>query len=163
MVMSLIALAALANAALTQTPDTQPSQTSAAMDAKPAAQIDRFAGRPNARIAFTRDVRNFEVKRENYDDILYLETSRNRWFRSEISCFGLADPLDAQALLPLDHGFGFDNFSKIGLVGFGHRINECRLDRLVELTPEEAVEFRLERPKALAGGKAVAPKAMPAS
>lgn len=163
MVMSLIALAALAQSALAQAPGVQSSQGNADNASKPSVKVDRFAGRPPARIAFTRNVRNFEVKRENYDDVLYLETSQNRWFRSEISCFGLADPTAARALLPLDHGSGFDNFSKIGLVSFGHRVNECRLARLVELTPEEAIEFRLERPKAPVSGKAVASKAVPAS
>jgi hypothetical protein len=110
-----------------------------------APKIDRFADRPQARIPFTNQVRNFQVKRDGYDDVLYLETQRNRWFRSEIDCFGINDPLDAQGLLPLDHGFGFSDFSRIALVGFGHRTTECRLNRLVELTPDETVELGLVR------------------
>jgi hypothetical protein len=108
---------------------------------------DRFAGRSHTRIPFTQNVRNFQVKRENSEDILYLETSRDRWFRGEISCFGIDDPRDAQALIPIDRTSGFDRFSRIALVSFGHRTTECRLDGLVALTPEEAVELKLFRPR----------------
>ena len=103
-------------------------------------------------------MRNFQVKREDGDDILYLETQRNTWFRSEISCFGIHDARDAQGLVPLDRTTGFDRFSRIALVGFGHKTTECRLNGLVALTHEEAVELKLVRPR-----KAVAATTPPAS
>jgi hypothetical protein len=108
-------------------------------------KVDKFANRPEARIAFAREVRNFQVKRDGNDDILFLETSRNRWYRSEITCFGIDDPRDAQGILPIDRGMGIDSFSKIALFSFGHRQTECTLLSLVELTPDEAVELRLIR------------------
>jgi hypothetical protein len=113
-----------------------------------AAKTDRFAGRPQARIAFNHEVSNFQVEREGYDDILYLETRRDRWYRSKINCFGIADPRDAQGLLSLDRMSGFDNFTRIGLVSFGHRTTECRLNDLIELTREEAIDLRLVRVRA---------------
>ncbi len=116
-----------------------------AASAMSSPKVDRFAGRPQARIPFAREVRNFQVKRDGYDDILYLETSRDRWYRSEITCMGIFDPRDAQGLVPRDHGFGIDNFSRVDLVGFGSQSTQCYLNGLVELTPEEAVEFRLLR------------------
>jgi hypothetical protein len=120
-------------------------------------QTERFANRPQARISFAREVRNFQVKREDNDDILYLETARNRWYRSEISCFGISDPRDAQGLLPIDRGFGIDSFSRILLVGFSHDRNECTLRSLVELTPQEALDLRLVRPPKAAKVKAATP------
>jgi hypothetical protein len=112
------------------------------------AKVDRFSGRPEARIPFSRNVRNFQVKRDNGTDVLYLETSRDRWYRSEISCFGINDPRDAQGLVPLDRGFGIDGFTRVVLVGFGHRQNECTLRGLIELTQDEAVDLRLVRRRA---------------
>ena len=123
------------------------STSSSPATAAIASQTERFAGRPRARIAFAQEVRNFEIKRDGSDDILYLETRRDRWFRSELSCFGIGDPRDAQGLYPLDSTWGFDNFSRIALVSFGHRTTECRLHNLVELTPAEATEFQLIRPR----------------
>lgn len=117
-------------------------------------KVDPFANRPQARIAFARDVNNFQIKRDGHNDILYLETRRDRWFRSEISCFGIADPEQAMGLLPLDHFGGFNSFSRIGLVSFGERTTECRLNSLVELTPAEALELRLTRPRTPRAAKA---------
>jgi hypothetical protein len=138
MSLTLFALGALLSAA------AAPPQTAAA--APPAqTQVNRFEGRPQARIAFSRQIQNFQVKREGNDDILYLETSRDRWYRSEISCFGISDPRDAQGLLPLDRSGSLDSFSKIHLVGFSNQQNECTLRSLIELTTEEATELRLIR------------------
>ena len=108
-------------------------------------QVDRFAERPEARIAFAREVRNFQVKRDDGDDILYLETTRNRWFRSEITCFGINDPRDAHGFLPIDRGLGIDKFSRIALLTFNNGRTDCNLKKLIELTPEETVEFGLVR------------------
>jgi hypothetical protein len=122
-----------------------------ATTAAPQSISARFEGRPEARIAFTRSVRNFQVKREDNDDILYLETTRDRWYRTEITCFGIFDPRDAHGLVPLRSGGaveGFDRFSRVALVGLGSGRTDCSLERLVELTPEEAIEFRLIRRKA---------------
>ena len=143
MISALIAVVALLGSeAAPGSATTTPHSPSVATQ---ATKVDRFARRPQTRIAFAQEVRNFQVKRDGYDDILYLETRRDRWFRSEINCFGIADPRDAQGLLPLDHTSGFDTFSRVALVGFGHQSTECRLNGLVELTPDEAVELRLIR------------------
>ena len=144
----------------TSTPPTGGEQSSPT--ATKTDKVNRFAGRPQARIAFARDVRNFQVKRDGYDDILYLETSRDRWFRAEINCIGINDPRDAHGLLPIDHSSGLDRFSRIALVGFGRQSNTCQLTDLVELTPEEALEFRLLRRRSVPAAS-VAPKAAPAS
>ena len=141
----LLAFAALTGSNLATAAPSQPASNSTAAVSIP--KIDRFAGRPQARIAFTQQVRNFQVGRDGHDDILYLETGRDRWFRSEINCFGINDPRDAQGLVSLDHNSGFDRFSRVALVGFGHRSTECRLDGLIELTPQEAIELRLVRPR----------------
>jgi hypothetical protein len=141
---ALIALFALASAQAV-TPAAQSSDASPPAAAASTAKPDRFADRPRARIAFVNEVRNFQVKRDGHDDVIFLETRRNRWFRSEIQCFGIDDPRDAHGLLPLDRTSGFDDFSRIALVSFSRKTNECRLNRLVELTPEETVEFRLVR------------------
>jgi hypothetical protein len=149
MISTLLGLLAL-TAAQTPTAPLPDGSVPAQAANQTALKQDRFADRPQARIAFSREVRNFEVKRDGRDDVLYLETRRDRWFRSEINCFGIEDPRDAQGLVPLDHAFGFERASRIALVGFGHRTTECRLGGLVELTPEEAVEFRLVRKRAAA-------------
>jgi hypothetical protein len=119
--------------------------TAALTSATPTPVIDKFEGRPQARIAFTRQIQNFQVKRENNDDILYLETTRDRWYRGEIICFGLSDPRDAQGILPIERGSGIDGFSRFLFVGFGHERSECSLRGLIELTPDEAFELRLVR------------------
>lgn len=149
-----LALAALMAAQGSDPTPPAPQNASATAPAK----TDRFAGRPQARIAFAQEIRNFQVKRDGYDDILYLETRRDRWFRSEINCFGIDDPRDAQGLLPLDHVSGIENFSRIALVSFGNTTTECRLDGLIELTPDEVIELRLIRRRASA-----APTSSPAS
>ena len=105
----------------------------------------RFADRPQARIAFARQIQNFQVKREDNDDILYLETTRNRWYRSEIGCFGLGDPRDAHAILPLDNSGSFDAASRVVLLSLSHHRSECMVRSLIELTPDEATELRLIR------------------
>lgn len=110
-----------------------------------SSDVDRFEGRPQARIPFSRQVQNFQVKRESNFDVLYLETTRSRWYRGPISCFGISDPRDAQGIVPIDRGFGIDNFTRFVLLGFSHERNECSLNSLVELTPEEAVELGLVR------------------
>jgi hypothetical protein len=143
---------ALAAMLMASTPTAAaPSGSGGSVPAQTQSQSARFEGRPEARIAFTNQVRNFQVKRENNDDILYLETSRDRWYRSEITCFGIADPRDAHGLIPLRSGGavdGFDSFSRVALVGFSSQRTDCSLDRLIELTPQEAVDLRLIRSKA---------------
>jgi hypothetical protein len=156
MVSTLFALLALISVDGMAAPSPAPQATAS------TPKVDRYAGRPQARIAFAREVTNFQVKRDGYDDILFLETRRDRWFRSEINCFGIDDPRDAQGLLPLDHIFGLDGSSRIALVGFGHGRTECRLNGLIELTPEEAVEQGLIRRRPTPTPKA-SPKANPTS
>ena len=149
---ALIAIAALVSSDVAAGPVTSTVSTVSAT--RDGAKTDRFAGRPQARIAFTQQVRNFQIKREDRDDILYLETSRDRWFRSEIYCFGINDPRDAQGLASLDNSSGFDSFSRVALVGFGHETTQCQLKGLIELTPSEAVDLNLVRRRAAASGRA---------
>jgi hypothetical protein len=156
---TLVALIAMLGSDVASTSASPPQPVVSSLEQTSIApKADRFAGRPQARIAFAREVRNFQVKRDGTDDILYLETQRNRWFRSEIYCTGINDPRDAQGLLPIGHSSGLDRFSRIALVDFSHRSNECQLVDLIELTPEEAIELRLVRRRA-----PPAPKAIPAS
>jgi hypothetical protein len=145
MATALLALFALVGAATSSVDDPPASNVGT-----PATEVkvDKFANRPEARIAFARQVRNFQVQRDGHDDILFLETSRDRWYRSEITCFGLDDPRDAHGILPIDRGLGIDRSSRIALVSFGRRQTECTLQSLVELTPDEAVELRLNRRRA---------------
>jgi hypothetical protein len=126
---------------------TPPATNAGPIPNAPVVAENRFAGRPEARIAFARDVRNFQVKREGYDDILFLETRRDTWYRSEIRCTGIADPRDAQALAPIGPTSGIDRFSRVALIGFHSSHSQCFLNSLIELTPQEAIEFRLVRPK----------------
>jgi hypothetical protein len=144
MLVSLLSLAALVSgdAPVQPAPTTTPAVQSATTT---NVKADRFAGRPQTRIAFAHEVNNFQVKRDGNDDILFLETRRDRWFRSEINCFGISDPRDAQGLVPLDRTSGFDRFSRVALVSFGHERTECLLDGLVELTSDEATELGLIR------------------
>jgi hypothetical protein len=118
-----------------------PSQTAVA----PVTNEARFAGRPAARIPFARDVRNFQVKREGSEDVLFLETNRDTWYRSEINCLGIGDPRDAHGIVPERNMSSIDSFSRITLVALGSGTTQCSLQNLVALTPEEAVEFRLIR------------------
>jgi hypothetical protein len=154
MAFSLFAFAMLLSTAATPV-------TSAPTSAAPAPVADRFEGRPQARIAFTRQIQNFQVKRENNDDILYLETTRDRWYRGEIICFGLSDPRDAQGILPIERGSGIDGFSRFLFVGFGHDRTECSLRGLVELTRDEATELRLVRPRRVSNMPIVEPVTPP--
>jgi hypothetical protein len=136
----------LAMLALLGTSDVQPSaQPTPTPLSQPATAQQRFAGRPQARIAFTRQIQNFKVKREENDDILYLETTRNRWYRSEIGCFGMGDPRDAHAILPIELSGGFDSSSRILLLGMSREGNECMVRSVIELTTEEATQLRLIR------------------
>jgi hypothetical protein len=151
MLHALFALASVISSDVTAAPSS-PQQPAASVANVP--KVDPFADRPRARIAFAREVNNFQIKRDGHDDILYLETRRDRWFRSEINCFGIADPQHAMGLLPLDHFGGFDSFSRIGLVSFGERTTECRLNSLVELTPAEALALQLTRTRTPRAAKA---------
>jgi hypothetical protein len=145
MTTALLALFALVGASTSSVGDPPTSNVGTTAT---AVKVDKFANRPEARIAFARDVRNFQVKRDGNDDILFLETNRDRWYRSEIACLGIDDPRDAHGILPIGHGSGIDRSSRIALVSFGRSQTECTLLSLVELTPEEAVELRLIRRRA---------------
>lgn len=156
MLTTFFVLVALANSTMAA-PQPVPEQAADAPHAT-VPKADPYAGRPQARITFAREVRNFQVKRDGYDDILFLETRRDRWFRGEIDCFGIDDPRDAQGLLTLDPTFGLDGTSRIALVSFGNSRTECHLNGLIELTSEEAMDLRLIRRRATP-----TPKASPAS
>jgi hypothetical protein len=150
MSVSLLVFVALLGGGDMASPVTQGTAQATQQAGKPS---ERFANRPQARIPFARQIQNFQVKREDNDDILYLETSRNRWYRSEIGCFGISDPRDAQGILPIDRSGSFDSASRVILVGFSHQRNDCTVRSLIELTPEEATSLRLIR------GRAARPKA----
>lgn len=124
----------------------------AAGDTPAAAATDRFAGREQARIPFESQIRGWRFERENNDDILYVEGTRNRWYRAELSCFGLSSEADfALGMIPITFGGGFDRSSRVRFVdGFGgrhsrHNSTDCQLNTLVELTEAEAFEFNLRR------------------
>ena len=110
--------------------------------------IGRFDDRDEARIAFARNIRNFQVARgKGARDILYLEVPRDKWYRAEITCFGTGDPRFAHGLVPLSHGSGFNRYSRVRFVGVGgrHERSDCTIRSLVELTEDEAIEFNLVR------------------
>jgi hypothetical protein len=126
-----------------------------------AITAERFEGRPQARIAFAGQIQNFEVKRENSDDILYLETTRDRWYRGEIICFGISDPRDAHGILPIERGVGVDGYTRFLFVGFGHERNECTLRGLIELTRDEATGLGLSRPRRVSNMPIMEPETQP--
>jgi hypothetical protein len=148
MSLTLFALGALFSAALAPSEVAFASSAAQAAPSQAAPVADPFANRPQARIAFTRTIQNFQVKRENNDDILYLETLRDRWYRSEITCFGIADPRDAHGIVPVSHGASFEASSRVYLVSFSQERNECSVRSLIELTQDEAIALRLIRRKA---------------
>jgi hypothetical protein len=139
MLASFFALIAVSTAAVGDQPATS-AQSNA----------ERFAGREQARIAFESNIRGWRFEREGPDDILYVEGTRNIWYRAELSCFGLSSDADfALGMIPISHGTGFDRFSRVRFVdGFSNSRRhgtECHLNSLVELTEEEAFEFELRR------------------
>jgi hypothetical protein len=133
-------------------PATEPGAAPSTAPAAPS-MAERFAGRGEARIAFESQIRNFRVEQEDGDDILYIEASGNRWYRAPLNCAGSGNPRFAERLIPISRGGGFDRFSRVRLTGlFPDRFDrtECWLDSVVELTPVEAVELKLERPRTAA-------------
>jgi hypothetical protein len=101
----------------------------------------RLEGRDEARIPFSRSIRTFEVKREQGDDILYIQDQRREWYRGEIQCSGVDDPRHAIAIAPIDHSGSFSRFSRIILLAPGEREhNRCNLRSFVKLTADEAIE-----------------------
>jgi hypothetical protein len=155
----LIGLAALALAVTAPEPQVQGDTPATAM---PALSIgERVAGREQARISFTSQIRGWRYEREDGDDILYVEGTRNQWYRGELACFGLGSDIDfALGLIPLTHGGSFDRFSRVVFTdGLGHRrLNhraDCRLTSLVALTDAEAIELKLRRaPREAQAGQA---------
>ena len=114
--------------------------------AKPAV-VDPYAGRPSARISSSRQVRNFVVRREEANDrVVYLETTRNTWFRGEMICRGGGDPRDAHSLEPVSHSLGIDNNTTLVFRELSSQTSLCTLVSLVSLTPEEALDLKLARP-----------------
>jgi hypothetical protein len=114
--------------------------------AKPAV-VDPYAGRPSARISSSRQVRNFVVRREEANDrVVYLETTRNTWFRGEMICRGGGDPRDAHSLEPVSHSLGIDNNTTLIFRELSSQTSLCTLVSLVSLTPEEALDLKLARP-----------------
>lgn len=140
-----IAFIVLASSASDTASRATPNTVAPSIGREQSSNVTRFAGRPEGRIAFARDVRNFEVKREGNDDVIFLETRRNTWYRSEIHCLGIGDPRDAHAIVSSGDMTGIDSFSRISLVSFSAGQSHCSLQSLVALTQEEAIEFRLIR------------------
>ena len=135
----LISLTMLLAASIGPTPEQTPA-------AKPAV-VDPYAGRPSARISSSRQVRNFVVRREEANDrVVYLETTRNTWFRGEMICRGGGDPRDAHSLEPVSHSLGIDNNTTLVFRELSSQTSLCTLVSLVSLTPEEALDLKLARP-----------------
>ncbi len=140
----LISLTMLLAASIGPTSD----QTSAAnpADAKPAV-VDRYAGRPSARIMLSRQVRNFVVRREDDSDrVVYLETARSTWFRGEMICRGGGDPRDAKSFRSAGLSNGIDAGTTLIFYDLSRETSNCTLVSLVSLTPEEALDLKLVRP-----------------
>ncbi len=120
---------------------------------------NQFENRGNAQIAFKSMIRTFAVKAEGRDDILYLNTGAGKWFRAPLTCFGMGDPRSAMQILPVSHGSGIDKFTHFKLIGLGRGDNnECTISDLIELTPQETVEFGLESQKQIDARAAKAKK-----
>ncbi len=106
---------------------------------------DKFAGRKEARIPFASQLDHFQVKRENSEDILYLSTGFGHWYRAPLTCTGLGDPTYANGIVPVDAQMGVDKFTRFQFIGMGAIANPpCFISSLIELTPEETVELKLE-------------------
>lgn len=120
------------------------------IDAKVSPPKNKFENRGNANIAFESMIRTFSVKveGEGRDEILYLNTGAGKWYRAPMTCFGLGDPRSAMQILPISHGSGIDKFTRFKLIGLGHGDNnECTISDLIELMPQETVEYGLESQK----------------
>lgn len=146
-----LALAILTGATATAIADPAPGTAASPTATAPAAaapqtNAERFAGRPEARIAFPSSIRGFRVEREDGDDILYVEGPGRQWYRGELVCFGLRDPDFAYGMVPITNGGSFDRFSRVVFTGIGsHDRTHCRLHSLIQLTQAEAVELGLRR------------------
>jgi hypothetical protein len=140
----LISLAMLMAASLG--PTSEQASVPKPADAK-AAALDPYAGRPSARIPSSRNVRNFEVRREDASDrVVYLETTRNVWFRGEMICRGGGDPRDAHSVEPVGHSMGIDDNTTLIFRELSSQTSVCNLVSLISLTPEEALDLKLVRP-----------------
>jgi len=112
-----------------------------------SAVADPYAGRPNARIFSSRALRNFEVRREDANDrVVYLETTRDTWFRGEMICRGGGDPRDAHVVEPVSHANGIDANTTLIFRELSSQTSICTLVSLISLTPEEALDLKLVRP-----------------
>lgn len=116
----------------------------AAFAAQPAEKApDPFEGRPEARINFvnTGGILGYTTRRENKEDILYIEAAGRTWYRARF--FGFCD--DARFANAIgfrgDATGGLDRFSSVFV-----RHERCALRSVVRLTPEEAVSLKLRPP-----------------
>lgn len=115
-----------------------------------AKSKNQFDNRGNATIAFESMIRNFAVKVEGKEDILYLDTGSGQWYRAPMTCFGMGDPRSAMHIVPINHGSGIDKFTRFKLFGTGRgESNECNISDLIELTPQETVDYGLESQKSV--------------
>ncbi len=152
-----LALAVLSGAAALADP-------APAAPAAPQAQTnaERFEGRPEARISFPSSIRGFRVEREDGDDILYVEGPGRQWYRGELICFGIRDAEFAFGMVPITNGGSFDRFSRVVFTGVGgHDRTHCRLQSLIQLTQDEAVELGLRRAPREPAAAATPPSANP--
>ncbi len=104
---------------------------------------DPYAGRPEARINFvnTGGILGYSTRRENDEDILYIEAAGRTWYRARF--FGFCD--DARFANAIgfrgDATGGLDRFSSVYV-----RHDRCALRSVIRLTPDEAVALKLRPP-----------------
>lgn len=133
-------------------PTSEQAAMAKSADAK-VAVVDPYAGRPSARIMSSRTIRNFVVRRENASDrVVYLETTRDTWFRGDMICRGEGDPRDAHVVEPVSHNNGIDGTTTLVFRELSSQTSVCTLVSLIKLTPEEALHLKLVRPPKLKKG-----------
>jgi hypothetical protein len=128
----------------------------AAGDPPTAPPADPYAGRPEARIPFASSIgiRNFDVRKENKRDVLYIEGPNRTWYRATL--FGLCSDIRFATALGFETRATntLDRFSRVVVPRPGSSADICSLSSLVELTKDEAIALKLrakpKQPKATA-------------
>jgi|GEM_PF-2999280 hypothetical protein len=129
--------------------DVASPNTKAEITASRLAAAAALEGRENARIPFTSNLRHFQVKYENHEDVLYLSTGPGKWYRAPLTCYGMGDAQSAMQIVPIDRGDGIDKFTRFRLITMGDRMSrgggtDCTISSLIELTTTETVIFGVE-------------------
>lgn len=143
MLISLMALGAALTSDI-EVPNSRTENNAARIDAAAALE-----GRESARIPFTSNLRHFQVKYENHEDVLYLSTGAGEWYRAPMTCYGMGDAQSAMQIVPIDRGDGIDKFTRFRLISMGDRMSrgggtDCTITSLIRLTPSETVIFGIE-------------------